>query len=167
MSSDELKNIIWVNKLSKNVTDDDVREHFKECGEIKIVFICSSRNRNFTYCFVEFTDENGAQKALEKNDTELGDGQVVVALADNRQYERSVRRTETRTKLNEKVEEEIKDMDKTSSYYYGFIQGKKYMLRKMTRTNPRRNVRYVRKQRRSDYEKLTDQYQQLHTQQAL
>lgn len=145
MSNDELKNIVWVNKLSKNVTDDDVEEHFEECGDVKTVFMCSSRNRDSTYCFVEFVDEEGAKNALKMNGTKLGDECLVVALADNKQYDRSVKRTEARTKLNEKVEEEIKDMNKTEAYYYGFNQGKKYMLKKMTRVGPKRNVRHVRK----------------------
>jgi RNA recognition motif-containing protein len=141
MASDELKNIIWVNRLSKNVTEEDIKEHFKECGEIKTIFICLSKNRNSTYCFVEFTNEECAQKALDKNNTELGGNDIVVAIADNVQYDRSVRRTDARVKLNEKIEDEIKDMDKLSSYYYGFSQGKKYMLKKMTRTHPKRNGR--------------------------
>ena len=156
MSNDELKNVIWVNKLSKNVTENKVRDHFKDCGEIKTVFICSSRNRNSLYCFIEFIDENSAQKALEKNDSQLNEetdeDQITVALANNRLYERSVRRTDARSKLNEKVAEEIKDMDKTDTYYYGFSQGKKYMLKKMTTSNPRRNVRYIKKHKYNENE---------------
>jgi RNA recognition motif-containing protein len=147
MASDEQGNIVWVNRLSKNVVDEDIKEHFKECGEIKTIFICSSKNRNFTYCFIEFVNNDCAQKALVKNNTSLGDTQIVVALADNTQYDRSVKRTDARSKLNDKIEEEIKDMNKLSSYYYGFSQGKKYMLKKMARTQPiKRNVRQSRDQ---------------------
>lgn len=141
MSSEEVTNVVWINRVSKNVTDNDVREHFQDCGTVSEVFICSSRNRSFTYCFVKFENNESVQNALKKNDTQLGDHKIVVALADNRLYERSVKRAEARSQLNDKVVEEIKDMDTTSAYYYGFSQGKKYMLKRMTRVNPRRNLR--------------------------
>ena len=56
-------------------------------------------------------------------------------------------------KLNEKIGKDIKNMTKMDAYYHGFSQGKKNMLRTMTRTN-RRNVRYV-----NTYKKNTEQTQ--------
>jgi RNA recognition motif-containing protein len=136
MASGELKNVVWVNKLPKNVTEEQVRTHFKGCGQMKNVFVCSSRNRNMTYCFVEFSTKTGTEKALKMDGCTYGDGTLTVALADVRLYERSVRRTEERDRIRQMVEEEIKDMSKLDAYYYGFSQGKKNILRKVTR--PRR-----------------------------
>ena len=147
MSNEELKNTVWVNKLSKDVSKDNILEHFKGCGNVQNVSICSSRNRNFTYCFLEFENNDSVQQALALNESKLGEENITVALADSRLYERSIRRTDAKLKLNEKVVEEIQNMDKLEAYYHGFRQGKKYMIKKMTRNNGRRNVRYVRRNR--------------------
>ena len=64
MSNDELRNIVWVNKLPLDVTESDVTSHFSPCGEVVNVVICSSKNRNYAYCFVEFKSEEELYKAL-------------------------------------------------------------------------------------------------------
>lgn len=133
MSSDELKNIVWVNKLAKDVTEDDVRTHFVKCGSIKTLLLCSSRNRMLSYCFIEFDNESCAQKALGMNDTTMGSDRIVVATANARSYERSVKRTEARARINAKVTEDIKGMSEQEIYHYGFKQGRRYTLNQMSR----------------------------------
>lgn len=140
--SKEVKNIVWVNRLAPQITEEQVREHFVDCGEVSDVFVCSSRNRNSTYCFVTFVDESCAQKALDLNNTVLGDSQINVALADDRLYARSVKRTEAKARLDAQIDEAIQNMTKTEAYHYGFSQGKKYILKRMS--GNQRHVQYRR-----------------------
>jgi RNA recognition motif-containing protein len=139
--SDEQRHIVWVNKIYKDVTKNNIQELFEECGTITNITMCSS-NRNFSYCFIEFEDETGAQNALEKNDTLLENQNLIVALADINLYNKSIKKNDFHQKLASKIDEEIKDMTKEEAYYYGFRQGKKYFLKQMTKnTNIKRNFK--------------------------
>jgi RNA recognition motif-containing protein len=148
MSNNELNNTVWVNKLSLDTTENNVNEYFSTYGKISKTTFCSSssvvgsRQRSTSYCFVEFENAESAAKVLE-SDHDIDNVRVQVALADFKLYSRSVKRIADREKLNEKIEDSIKDMNKTDAYYYGFAQGKKYMLKNITRTPTKpRNIRY-------------------------
>ena len=91
--SEELKHIVWVNKIYRDVTKDNIQELFKECGDITNITMCSS-NRNLSYCFIEFSNEAGAQLALEKNDTVLDNQNIVVAIADINLYNKNIKKND-------------------------------------------------------------------------
>lgn len=139
--SDEQRHIVWVNKIYKDVTKNNIKKLFENCGTIKDITLCSS-NRNFSYCFIEFDDENGVKNALEKNNTMFENQNLIVAIADINLYNKSIKKNEFQKKLASKIDDEIKDLSVKDAYYYGFKQGKKYFLKQMTKnTNIRKNFK--------------------------
>ena len=157
MSNDELGNVVWVNKLFRDVTENNIRERFAQYGDITNVFMCSSRNRNTTYCFVEYQDESSAQKALSEAGSVWNELEIEVALAERRLFTRSIRRNEARDKLNQRIVEKIEGMNPLEAYFCGFSEGKKYMLRRVTQSAPRRNIRYNRSNRTNDDDSVEHQ----------
>ena len=139
--SDEQRHIVWVNKVYKDVTKENIHELFENCGKIMDIVMCSS-NRNLSYCFIEFNDEKGVQNALEKNDTLLGNQNLVVAQADLNLYNKSIKKNDFHKRLASKIDVEIRELSKEEAYYHGFRQGKKYFLKQMTKnTNMRKNYK--------------------------
>jgi len=135
--------IVWANRLSKEMTEEMVRGHFSSYGTLLKVTMCPSRQSNSAYCFLEYESEEVAQR-VAATDHSLDGSLLQVAMADPTLYNRSVRRTSNREKLNVKVEDEIKDMSRSEAYYYGFAQGKRYMMKNLTKSTNRREVRYNR-----------------------
>jgi len=135
--------IVWVNRLSKETSEEVVRDYFGSYGKLLKVTMCPSRQYNNAYCFLEYGSDELAKEVAAMEHT-LGDSQLQVAMADPTLYERSIRRSSNREKLSQKVDEEIKDMSKSDAYYYGFAQGKRYMMKNLTKTTERRSVRYDR-----------------------
>ncbi|GAN07362.1 conserved hypothetical protein [Mucor ambiguus] len=64
---------VWVGQLSYEATSDDVREHFKSCGEITDVRLRldpqTGRSRGFAH--IDFTEEAGKTAAMELDGTEF------------------------------------------------------------------------------------------------
>lgn len=64
---------VWVGQLSYEATSDDVREHFKSCGEIADVRLRldpqTGRSRGFAH--IDFTEEAGKAAAMELDGTEF------------------------------------------------------------------------------------------------
>ncbi|KAL7326217.1 nuclear localization sequence binding protein [Mucor circinelloides] len=64
---------VWVGQLSYDATSDDVREHFKSCGEITDVRLRldpqTGRSRGFAH--IDFTEEAGKTAAMELDGTDF------------------------------------------------------------------------------------------------
>jgi RNA recognition motif-containing protein len=139
MGTEGLNNIIWINKIVKGTTEVVIRELFSEYGEIKSVLLCESRNRQSLFSFIEFDQSSSAQKALEKNDFKQSDGTpLVVAFVNAKQYISNIKKMENKNKIKSEVVQAIQNMSVEEAYYYGFKEGKKYVLQRQEKDNKRR-----------------------------
>ncbi|KAI8391599.1 uncharacterized protein BYT42DRAFT_557423 [Radiomyces spectabilis] len=64
---------IWIGQLNYDVTEEELKEHFADCGEISGVRFrfdpITKKNKGFAY--LDFATEDALNKALEKQGTEL------------------------------------------------------------------------------------------------
>jgi|ERR1712194_845353 len=67
--SSAVPNAVYVNGLPNNTTEDDLREVFSMCGEIKMVNARHIPSGGFSFVF--FRDEVGAQQALDNPRVEI------------------------------------------------------------------------------------------------
>ncbi len=67
---------LYVGNLSWNVRDDSLKAAFEECGEVTTaqVVLDKATGRSKGFAFVEFANEEDAQKAVEKWDGQDLDG---------------------------------------------------------------------------------------------
>ena len=75
---------LYVGGLSWDITDDQLRAHFSQVGEVTDAIVIKDRDsgRSKGFGFVEFANEEDAQAAIEKfNDTELDGRSITVNLA--------------------------------------------------------------------------------------
>jgi len=80
-SADESKNRrVYIGNLSWNVSWQDLKDHMREAGEVARADIMTGPDGRSKGCgIVEYTDEEGAKKAVETlNDTELNGRQIFV-----------------------------------------------------------------------------------------
>ena len=97
----EADRTLWVNRLSKETTEEDLRNHFLNCGQIQDVLLCSSRNSN--YAFVVFESNEIVRKAInEKNNSELNERELQLGFADVQRFQNARNRRESRENLQEK-----------------------------------------------------------------
>lgn len=79
---------VFVGGLPYDTTEDNIRDFFNFCGEIKDVrmptFPDSGRSRGL--CFITFTTPEAAQKALTKNQADFGGRYLVINLSDGRSH---------------------------------------------------------------------------------
>jgi RNA recognition motif-containing protein len=70
---------IYVSNLSFNVTDEDLRDYFAEYGEVSSAKVImdkfSGKSRGFA--FVEMSDDEAAQKAIQELDGASVDGRTI------------------------------------------------------------------------------------------
>ena len=64
---DELERTVFVNGLSYESTEDDVKDFFKECGDIERINLprYQHSSKNVGYCHVRFSKERYAKRALK------------------------------------------------------------------------------------------------------
>jgi nucleolin len=74
---------VFLGNLPYDVTEDVVREKFKDCGEIgSIRWVTNRETGDFKCCgFVDFDSVEAATKAVEFNETDLGGKNVRVDFA--------------------------------------------------------------------------------------
>jgi len=65
---------LFVGNLAYTVTDDELKEHFAQAGEVVSARVITDRetNRSRGFGFVEFNDDETAKKAM----TELQDSEI-------------------------------------------------------------------------------------------
>ena len=75
---------IFVAKLSSKTKSEDLEQLFKKFGEVTSAKVVVDRKTGFSkrYGFVEMSDDQAANEAIEKlNDTELDGSQIVVKIS--------------------------------------------------------------------------------------
>lgn len=71
---------IIVKNLTYDVTEDEVGDKFRPCGDIKSIrFVYNSKFHHFKgFCFIEFEDTNSVSKAMDLNGKKLKGRPMVV-----------------------------------------------------------------------------------------
>ncbi|NML23991.1 RNA-binding protein [Pseudoflavitalea sp. G-6-1-2] len=82
---------IYVSNLSFNVREEDLRSCFAACGEVNSVVIITDKEtgRSKGFAFVEMTNENEAQKAIQQLDQSSIDGRQIKVSEARPKTERS------------------------------------------------------------------------------
>ncbi len=70
---------IYVSNLSFNVQDEDLKDYFKEYGEVTSAKVIMDKytNRSKGFGFVEMTDDAAGQKAINELDGATVDGRAI------------------------------------------------------------------------------------------
>ncbi|XP_064398817.1 squamous cell carcinoma antigen recognized by T-cells 3-like isoform X3 [Halichondria panicea] len=79
------KATVFVSHIAHHITDQELREHFQQCGEIKEVRLIKNREgRSKGFAYIEFTDESSANVAVARlnNSDELGMKRMSVAISN-------------------------------------------------------------------------------------
>lgn len=83
-----MKQNLFVGSLSYNTTDDGLKQHFEQIGEVASARVITDRDsgRSKGFGFVEFVDEANNQKAVDALDGKELDGrQIHISLARPRE----------------------------------------------------------------------------------
>ncbi|KAL4585295.1 hypothetical protein LXL04_009911 [Taraxacum kok-saghyz] len=75
---------LYVGNLSFSIEEDDVRDFFKDVGEIAAIRFAIKNDRFLGYGYIEFTTSEGAQEALKLNQGVILDRKVYLDLARER-----------------------------------------------------------------------------------
>src|SRR3990167_4667286 len=75
-----MANKLYVGSLSYNTTDDQLKQHFSEAGEVTSATVITDKmsGRSKGFGFVEMATEEGAQKAVEMFNGQEFDGRSIV-----------------------------------------------------------------------------------------
>lgn len=78
-----MSNKVYVGQLSSAVSEDTLKAHFADCGDITEVSLPTDRKTGQTkgYAFVSFATEQAAQSALAKNAQPFLDKNITVEIA--------------------------------------------------------------------------------------
>src|ERR1700734_720323 len=70
---------IYVSNLSFNVTDEDLQDYFAEYGEVSSAKVIMDREtgKSRGFAFVEMSDDEAAQKAIQELDGASVDGRTI------------------------------------------------------------------------------------------
>jgi RNA recognition motif-containing protein len=70
---------IYVSNLSFNVTDEDLRDYFAEYGEVSSAKVIMDKfsGKSSGFAFVEMSDDEAAQKAIQELDGAAVDGRTI------------------------------------------------------------------------------------------
>ncbi|XP_071479230.1 squamous cell carcinoma antigen recognized by T-cells 3-like [Diadema antillarum] len=70
---------VFVKNLDYNLTEETIREKFSECGSITEIRMVTNYQKKFKgYCYIEFQEKEGAQKALKMDRELLGNRPMYV-----------------------------------------------------------------------------------------
>ncbi|XP_076898608.1 polyadenylate-binding protein-interacting protein 11-like isoform X2 [Bidens hawaiensis] len=69
---DVIKRTVYVSDIDQQVTEEQLAALFVNCGQVVDCRVCGDPNSVLHFAFVEFTDEDGARKALTLSGTMLG-----------------------------------------------------------------------------------------------
>merc|ERR1712217_479784 len=102
---------LYVRNLAIKATDDDVRKHFEQCGEVTKVLVSrfgSGRSRGFG--FVDFSKPSEAQAALLLSDSLILGREIIVskstrAITEKKPKEKEVDETPAKRKIDPDVDE--------------------------------------------------------------
>lgn len=84
-SSDNPQYEVYVGDLSFDAIEADIRDHFKNCGEIlQIKLLTREDGKSRGRGFIKFADEKSVKDALDLNNTEMMGRRIVVELPANK-----------------------------------------------------------------------------------
>lgn len=87
---EEIERTIFVNGLSYESQEDDIRYFFEECGDIERINLPKYQNsvRNIGYCHVRFTKRRYAKRALKLNGKYLDKRYLRIEMAQDMRHRR-------------------------------------------------------------------------------
>ena len=83
------KTTIHVGNINYKTTEEDLKNFFSDCGEIKSISIAKNKEGNSCgFAYIDFESESGVEKSLKKNGEILNDREIKVAknLSRNERY---------------------------------------------------------------------------------
>eukprot|EP00434_Breviolum_minutum_P020983 symbB.v1.2.018512.t1/scaffold1403.1/size153157/18 len=75
---------IWVGGLPSEVSEDELREYFAKCGEIREIRLDKSKRSGTLFCHIEFADTSCVDRAIRLSGDKLGSSKIRVDYAENR-----------------------------------------------------------------------------------
>lgn len=69
---DNVKRTVYISYVDHQVTEEQLAALFQECGRVMDCRICGDPNSAMRFAFIEFSELESAQKALEKSGSVLG-----------------------------------------------------------------------------------------------
>eukprot|EP00877_Chromochloris_zofingiensis_P001993 jgi/Chrzof1/11795/Cz06g10120.t1 len=69
---DNVRRTVYISYIDQQVTEESLANFFVDCGDVVDCRICGDPNSAMRFAFIEFTDEEGAQKAMTKTGSILG-----------------------------------------------------------------------------------------------
>jgi RNA recognition motif-containing protein len=74
------KTTIHVGNINYKTTEEDLKNFFSDCGDIKSISIAKTRDgKSHGFAYIDFENESGVEKSLKKNGEMLNDRQIKVA----------------------------------------------------------------------------------------
>ena len=74
------KTTIHVGNINYKTTEEDLKNFFSDCGDIKSISIAKNREgKSYGFAYIDFENESGVEKSLKKNGEMLNDRQIKVA----------------------------------------------------------------------------------------
>eukprot|EP00803_Ostreobium_quekettii_P011218 evm.model.scf_1791.3 EVM.evm.TU.scf_1791.3 scf_1791:17511-18623(-) len=75
---ENIRRTIYISDIDQQVTEEQLAVLFSKCGSVVDCRVCGDPNSAMRFAFIEFLNEEGAQKALKKNGTEIGTSRLRV-----------------------------------------------------------------------------------------
>ncbi|KAH7295929.1 hypothetical protein KP509_27G070900 [Ceratopteris richardii] len=69
---ESIRRTVYVSDIDHQITEEQLAELFHHCGQVVDCRVCGDPNSVLRFAFVEFTDEEGARRALRLGGTMLG-----------------------------------------------------------------------------------------------
>ena len=111
--NDELERTIFVNGLSYESTEDDVRDFFKECGDIERINLprYQHSSKNVGYCHVRFSKDRYAKRALKLSGNYLDKRYLRIEMAQDTKSRRDRDDRSGRDRFDDRDRFERRDRD--------------------------------------------------------
>ncbi|CAL1150579.1 unnamed protein product [Cladocopium goreaui] len=75
---------IWVGGLPSEISEEELREYFGKCGEIREIRLDKSKRSGTLFCHIEFADSPCVDRAIRLSGERLGSSKIRVDFAENR-----------------------------------------------------------------------------------
>eukprot|EP00210_Caulerpa_lentillifera_P000560 g541.t1 len=75
---DNAKRTVYISDIDQQVTEEELANLFVDLGSVVDCRVCGDPNSAKRFAFIEFSDEEGATKALEKSGTTLGESTIKI-----------------------------------------------------------------------------------------
>lgn len=75
---DNVKRTVYISDIDQQVTEEELANVFADIGSVVDCRVCGDPNSAKRFAFIEFADQEGSMKALEKSGTILGSSEIRV-----------------------------------------------------------------------------------------